>query len=98
MNYELKQRCECHMVGQQAQHNRDAGEYQHDFLLAPAAHFKVVVYGRHFENSFAVRRLEVAYLKHIREHFDCIDYSLKQDYKRTVYGISEGYNHTAEEH
>ena len=45
------------MVGQQAQHNRDAGEYQHDFLLAPAAHFKVVVDRRHFENAFAVRNL-----------------------------------------
>ena len=47
------------MVGQQAQHNRDAGEYQHDFLLAPAAHFKVVVDRRHLEQALAVGRLEV---------------------------------------
>ena len=68
-NYELKQRCECHMVGQQAQHNRDAGEYQHDFLLAPAAHFKVVVDRRHLEQALAVGRLEVGDLQDNGQRF-----------------------------
>ena len=46
---------------------------------------KIFAHRRHPERPmrFEVRCLEVAYLKHIREHFDCIDYSVKQDYKRT---------------
>ncbi len=70
------------MVGQQAQHNRDAGEYQHDFLLAPTAHFKVVVDRRHLEQALAVGRLEVGDLQDNGQRFDDVDQADQQQDER----------------
>ena len=85
------------MVGQQAQHNRDAGEYQHDFLLAPAAHFKVVVDRRHLEQALAVGRLEVGDLQDNGQRFDDIDQADQQQDERHFTRKCQTRNRTAEE-
>ncbi len=70
------------MVGQQAQHNRDAGEYQHDLLLVPAAHLEVVVQRRHLEDALAVGGLEVGDLQDNGQRFDDVDQADQQQDER----------------
>ena len=40
----------------------DKRKYDHDFLFFPAAHFKMMMNRRHFENAFAVGCLEITNL------------------------------------
>ena len=73
-------------------------EYCIYFLLAPAAHLKMMMNGSHFEYAFAVRQLEIAYLNHVRHRFDNINEADKQEYERTVESVGDCNHKAAEEH
>ncbi len=58
----------------------------------------MVVDRRHFEYPLAAGDAVINYLKHVGGTLDNINHACKQQYQRAAERISEGNDHTAEEH
>jgi hypothetical protein len=57
--------------GNGGKYERDGGSHDHDFALAPAAFFKMMVDGRHFEDAF-VKNFIAANLQNNGSGFDFV--------------------------
>ena len=67
-----------------------------DFLFLPAAHLKVMVDGRHFEQPLTVGQLEVANLQNHRQGFTDVNKAHKNQNQGHVQGNGHGTHHAAE--
>ena len=84
-------------VGQQAEQCADGGEHRHDLSLLPAAHLKVMVQRRHFENALAVGELEIRHLNNVGQRLTDVDDTHQQQHQRHVVGEGQCRHRAAQE-
>ena len=73
----------------------DEGKDNTNFLFLPAAHFKMVVNGRHFKHALAVGKLEIADLNNVAHSFANVNYADGEKQKRAFRAKAERSHHTA---